>query len=64
MAQKLADAERRMRALAEQRDVLQQQLEKAAGEAQGEGEHPTCIPRQLECSSGGWLARGALLAGA
>lgn len=34
---KAAEAERRAKALAEQRDVLQQQLEKAAAETPGEG---------------------------
>lgn len=36
--QKLAEAERRLKHLTEQRDVLQQQLEKAASEVPGEGE--------------------------
>ena len=38
LQQKAAEAERRAKALGEQRDVLQQQLEKAAAERPGEGE--------------------------
>ena len=38
LQQRAAEAERRSKVLAEQRDVLQQQLEKAAAEAPGEGE--------------------------
>ena len=38
LQQRAAEAERRAKALGEQRDVLQQQLEKAAAEAPGEGE--------------------------
>ena len=38
LQQRAAEAERRTKALAEQRDVLQQQLEKAAAETPGEGE--------------------------
>lgn len=37
LMQRASEAERRAQALAEQRDVLQQQLEKAAAEAPGEG---------------------------
>lgn len=37
LAQRATEAERRAQALSEQRDVLQQQLERAAAEAPGEG---------------------------
>ena len=40
LQQRVAEAERRGKALAEQRDVLQQQLEKAAAETPGEGAPP------------------------
>jgi Tfp pilus assembly protein FimV len=47
LQQRVADAERRIKTLAEQRDVLQQQLEKAAAETPGEGELTGCVPGGL-----------------
>jgi multidrug resistance efflux pump len=43
LQQRVAEAERRTKVLAEQRDVLQQQLEKAAAGTPGEGELTGCV---------------------
>ena len=54
LQQRAAEAERRAKALGEQRDVLQQQLEKAASEAPGEG---------APCGGGGGVLPGEGLQG-